>query len=94
MANRITIKALWFDPNASTRGYIGAILKDGTPVSICSKAKWDMGRIDSLRKGWIGNTRVWPQQKTMYVDVSEKQLKAEGLLFNMKVPTELLKLTK
>lgn len=41
---RVRIKALWLDKTVGLNGYIGAILEDGTPVDLCSKEKWDLGK--------------------------------------------------
>lgn len=73
----ISVKALWFQPKIGLRGAIGAILHDGTPVALCSKEKWDLGKNDSLRSGWQGNIRMGI--KTFTNTYTEEQLVADGL---------------
>jgi hypothetical protein len=94
--HKITIKALWLDPNVGLEGYIGAILFDGTPVALCSNEKWRLGRRDSLRSGWTKDSRnvsVRHGVKVFYNQYSAQALRKDGLL-NLTVPVSLRKLTK
>lgn len=77
MKFRITVLALWLDPRVGSKGFIGAVLNDGTPVALCSKEKWDMGPRDSLRRGWIGRYRIG--KGSLYCHHSLSVLRAGGL---------------
>ncbi len=82
---RISVLALWFQPEVGQEGYYGAILADGTPVALCSAEKWNSGRQDSLRAGWANNIRLGP--KTLTSDYSPEDLSRDGLLHG--TPLEL-----
>jgi len=95
---KIKIKALWLQSEIGACGYIGAILGDGIPVGLCSVEKWNLGRTDSLRKGWKNNIKIFKNIKTMYQNVSEEDLRKDGLLKNtnleLTVPNELKQYVK
>jgi len=73
---RIIVRALWFDPKTK---YVGALLKDRTPVTLCSWEKWESGYDDSLRRNWVENIKVFSQLKAIYTDVPEWILREDGL---------------
>lgn len=92
----IPVVALWFDPNVGAQGYFGAIIlqnEEYTPVGLCSKEKWDLGRFDSLRRNWNGNVKIFRGLKILYYSYSVEELLAEGLFegtpLELKVPDEL-----
>lgn len=94
--HKISICALWLQRSVGKQGYIGAILADGTPVALCSKESWDLGRYDSLRKGWTGDVRIGT--KILLAKYSEADLRADGIDLKgftpLIVPGELLHLVK
>ena len=87
----VRVQALWCDPTVGREGYIGAILRDGTPVALCSVEKFSLGRGDSLNRGWVGHIRKG--SKTVYSQYTEAELRAGGLgngPLRLTVPSELI----
>lgn len=78
--HKINILAIWFQPEIGLHGYYGAILSDGTPIAMCSHESWSFKKKDSLDTGWIGNTRTWPNGKTISSKYDTKTLIEDGLL--------------
>jgi len=77
--HRIHVRRLWREDNVGLMGFIGAELEDGTLVALCSVEKWILGSNDSLRKQWKDNERKFVGIKTIYGDVTEMQLRKDGL---------------
>ena len=93
-ASQVKVWGFWLQPEIGLHGFLGCILEDGTPVGFCSKEKWDLGRDDSLRKGWEGNIKVFAEPHLVYSDYNEKVLRQQGLFktssLAMTPPQELL----
>jgi hypothetical protein len=96
MYNKVKVIALWRQKNVGLAGFIGAILADGSPVALCSVEKWELGRRDSLRRGWTGDVRLG--RKAFHHGISERQLREDGLLrgtnLELRVPAELQHLVR
>lgn len=93
--SQIKVWGFWEQPEIGLHGYIGCILEDGTPVGLCSKEKWLLGKEDSLRKDWNNNYKIFDEPHTVYSDFNEKVLRQQGLFKSSKEmamtpPQELL----
>ncbi len=90
----IKILGFWLQNNVGAKSYIGAILSDGTPITFCTKEKWELNRDMNLKRGWDGDIKVFDSECEVASEYSEKVLRYQGLMekseHKLICPTELL----
>lgn len=86
---KVEIIAIWFDEKIGLKGAYGVILKDGTPVYLCSREKMILGAKDSIRNICLHEPKII--SKIIFSDIDSSSLKKYGLM-GLTVPDKLKKL--